>query len=249
MPRKPRFFVAGLPVHLVQRGNNRAPTFFADEDRRKYLGWLGEAAERWDCALHAYVLMTNHVHLLMTPADDDGISRAMQYVGRRYVPHINRSRNRTGTLWEGRFKSSLVQTDAYLLACYRYIELNPVRAGLVAAPGDYPWSSYACNALGRDDPLLTPHDDYLGLGRSDDARRAAYRRLFEMALETGLIGEVRECLQTGTPLGDAGFRRQIERRLGRPVGFAKRGRPRKTAADDGGEEDQAAGEQLPGVDV
>jgi putative transposase len=225
MPRKHRFFLPGLPVHVVQRGNNRAPVFFTDTDRHKYLDWLGEAAERWDCAVHAYVLMTNHVHLLLTPAEANGISRAMQYVGRRYVPYVNRSHNRTGTLWEGRFKSSLIQTDAYLLACYRYIELNPVRAGLVGMPEDYPWSSHHGNAMGRDDPLLTPHDTYLGLGSSADARRAAYRQLFDTALEAPVIDQMRQCLQSGTPFGDEGFRTTLERTLGRPVGYAKRGRP------------------------
>ena len=250
MPRKQRFFLPDLPVHVVQRGNNRAQVFFTDKDRRKYLEWLGEAAERWNCAIHAYVLMTNHVHLLLTPADGDGISRAMQYVGRRYVPYVNRTHNRSGTLWEGRFKSSLVQSDAYLLACYRYIELNPVRAGLVAAPQDYPWSSHRSNALGRDDPLLTPHDNYLSLGRSADARRAAYRRLFETGLEPVVTKQVRECLQTGTPFGDEGFRDQIESTLGRPVGYAKRGRPRKAKADTGSTEPTAAhGEQLPLADL
>jgi len=227
MPRKQRFFLAGLPAHIVQRGHNRAPVFFADQDRRHYLAWLGEALERWECALHAYVLMTNHVHLLLTPTHAEGISRIMQYMGRRYVPYVNRTYGRSGTLWEGRFKSSLIQTDTYLLACHRYIELNPVRAGIAATPQDYPWSSYHSNALGQDDPLLTPHDSYLELGRSADARREAYRSLFQEALAPAFVKQMRECLQTGTPLGDDRFRGQIAHALDRPVGFATRGRPKK----------------------
>jgi putative transposase len=147
MPRKPRFFLADVPTHVVQRGNNRQPTFFDDNDRRVYLKWLAEAMERWNCAVHAYVLMTNHVHLLLTPNDAQGVSRAMQYLGRRYVPYMNHRHGRTGTLWEGRFKSSLVQSDAHLLTCYRYIELNPVGAGMVAVSDAYPLTIRALTPL------------------------------------------------------------------------------------------------------
>jgi putative transposase len=216
----------------MQRGNNRQPIFFGDHDYRVYLNWLAEAAQRWNCAVHAYVLITNHVHLLMTPVDTEGVSRAMQYVGRRYVPYVNGRYRRSGTLWEGRFKSSLVQSDGYLLACYRYIELNPVRAGMVAVPSAYPWSSYAANAAGERDPLVTPHAGYLALGNTDLERQQAYGSLFETALDDKVVREMRDCLQTGTPLGNERFRDEIERVVGRRVGQTTRGRPRKLPASD-----------------
>ena len=163
MPRKPRFFLPGIPSHIIQRGNNRQPIFFADNDYRAYLRWLAEAARRWGCQVQAYVLMTNHVHLLVTTQAPESLSRMMQYVGRQYVPYVNAEYRRSGTLWEGRFKASLVQALAYLLTCYRYIELNPVRAAMFATPGDYPWSSYHCNALGHADALMVPHPEYRAL--------------------------------------------------------------------------------------
>jgi len=141
MPRKPRFYLPDVPAHVIQRGNNRQAVFFSDDDYRAYLGWLKEGAVRRGCAIHAYVLMTNHVHLLVTPEARESISRTIQYVGRRYVTYVNHQYGRSGTLWEGRHKGSTISSDAYLLACSRYIELNPVRAGMVEAPGDYLWSS------------------------------------------------------------------------------------------------------------
>ena len=164
MPRKPRFYIAGMPVHVVQRGNNRQPRFFDDADYSAYLKWLREAAEKYGCAIHAYVLMTNHVHILATPEDTNGISRMMQYVGRWYVPYINKTYGRSGTLWEGRYKSSLIDAANYFLACSRYIEMNPVRAGMVSQPWDYVWSSYACNAEGKADKVVQPHVLYNTLG-------------------------------------------------------------------------------------
>jgi len=244
MPRKPRFFIADIPTHVVQRGNNRQAIFFAENDYRVYLGWIAEAAKRWSCAVHAYVLMTNHVHLLLTPQDREGVSRLVQYVGRRYVPYVNHEYGRTGTLWEGRFKSSLVQERSYLLACYRYIELNPVRAGMVEAPADYAWSSYRSNALGEEDPILSAHADYLALGHSDSERRSAYQALFGTHLDRNIVAQVRECLQTGTPLGNDRFRAQIEQALGRPVGYSRRGRPKKPIEEDG-TENRGVAKQLP----
>ncbi len=232
MPRKPRFFLPDIPAHLVQRGNNRQAVFFAENDYRVYLGWLGEAAERNDCAIHAYVLMTNHVHLLVTPKDAAAISRMMQSVGQRYVPYVNHEYGRSGTLWEGRFKASLVQAQSYLLACYRYIEFNPVRAGMVAAPGDYPWSSYRCNALGERNPLIATHPDYRALGDSATERQAAYRDLFTAHLDPILLEQMHACLQTGTPFGNDRFREQIERTLGCDLGYARRGRPRRVVTVD-----------------
>lgn len=227
MPRKLRFFLADVATHVVQRGNNRQPIFFAEEDYQAYLGWLREAAARWVCAIHAYVFMTNHVHLLLSPAESGAISRLMQYLGRRYVPYVNHQYRRSGTLWEGRFKSSLVQGETYLLVCQRYIELNPVRAAMVETPGDYRWSSYRHNALGEGDATLSPHPEYLRLGATAEERRSAYRGLFAAHIDPALQQQMRGCLQTGTPLGNERFRGEVERTLGRRVGFIARGRPRR----------------------
>ena len=164
MPRRTRIHIDGLPLHIVQRGHNRASCFFDDQDRFAYLGWLQEALARERCRLHAYVLMTNHVHLLLTPEDADRVPQVLISVGRRYVQYVNHNYGRTGTLWDGRYKSSLVQAETYLLFCQRYVESNPVRAGMVADPGQYRWSSYRANALGVPDSLLTAHPLYLALG-------------------------------------------------------------------------------------
>ncbi len=217
---------------MVQRGNNRQPIFFADADYRAYRGWLAEAAGRYGCALHAYVLMTNHVHLLVTPENRASVGRMMQHVGRRYVPYVNRAHGRSGTLWEGRFKGAPIDGEAYLLACSRYIELNPVRAGMVARPADYRWSSYRANALGEADPLLSPHPVYLALAGEPAARRRAYRALFRGQADGRQLDGIRSALQTGTPHGDARFRARIERRLDAKVGHDRRGRPRTQPAAD-----------------
>ena len=163
MPRKSRFFLPNIPVHAIQRGNNRQAIFFDEADYRLYLGWLKAAAEKYSCQIHAYVLMTNHVHILITPAHRDSLSRLFQYVGRYYVSYVNNTYGRTGTLWEGRYKASIVEEESYLLSCYRYIELNPVTAGMVASPEAYPWSSFRCNGLGVTDELVVPHEIYLSL--------------------------------------------------------------------------------------
>jgi putative transposase len=231
MPRKPRFFLADVPLHIVQRGNNRQAIFFADNDYEAYLGWVKEAAERYDCGVHAYVLMTNHVHLLLTPRDGGAASSMMQYVGRRYVPHVNQKYRRTGTLWEGRFRASLVQEERYLLACYRYLELNPVRAAVVSSPAEYPWSSYRHNALGHENQLLTSHPVYCALGKTSHERRAAYRELFADQLDPGLVKELRACVQSGTPFGNHQFREQVEQILARKLGSFRRGRPRQTGGN------------------
>lgn len=238
MARKRRFFLPGVPVHVVQRGNNRGAVFFDDNDYRLYLGWLGTAAEACGCAVHAYVLMTNHVHLLMTPSKGGAISATLQAVGRRFVPYVNHCYGRTGTLWEGRFKANSVQEEGYLLACYRYIELNPVRAGMVERPEDYRWSSYRANAMGAGEPLLSPHPLYLALSVRAPERQAAYRMLFEAHLDADLLRNLRACLQTGTPLGDDRFRAQIEQAVGARVGYSTRGRPKKPPAETAPDERQ-----------
>ena len=228
MPRKPRFFLPDIPVHIVQRGHSREPVFFEDGDYRAYLNRLGEAAERFDCAIHAYVLMTNHIHLLATPRNSDSVSRMMQYVCRRYVPCINHTYSTSGTIWEGRFKASLIHDEQYLLTCMRYIELNPVRANMTTGPGQYRWSSYRANVLGKADELITPHALYTALGRSRADRQKAYRALFKAHVEETELKDIRAAWQTGTPLGNDYFREKIERKLGSKIGQARRGRPSKT---------------------
>ena len=165
MPRRPRVHIDDVPLHIVQRGHNREPCFFAEEDYHTYLHWLNEALRKEQCALHAYALMTNHVHLLLTPRDAKAVPQLIIALGRRYVQYINVSYRRTGTLWDSRYKSSLIQAETYLLACQRYIELNPVRANMVDDPAHYRWSSYRSNALGQTSDILTPHPLYQSLAR------------------------------------------------------------------------------------
>jgi putative transposase len=224
MPRRPRILLADHPLHIVQRGINREPCFFAEEDYQCYLHWLEEAARDCRCAIHAYVLMTNHVHLLLTPATPGAPARLMQSLGRRYVQYANRQYRRTGSLWEGRYKSSVVQAESYLLACMRYIELNPVRARMVADPGDYRWSSYRANGLAQPDARLTPHPLYLELDADATQRRHAYRALFRPQLDAEATSEVRQALKLGMPLGSERFAETICARLRIRRNTGKRGR-------------------------
>ena len=227
MPRKPRFFVPGLPVHIVQRGNNRQAIFFEEIDYDVYLSLLNEARDRYGCGIHAYVLMTNHVHILATPLEKASISRVMQYVGRHYVPYVNQKYRRTGTLWEGRFKAAMVETSTYLLACYRYIELNPVRAGIVSHPGEYVWSSYAKNGLGCEDELITEHAEYLNPGTCHEERAENYRLLLDQTVPEDELRSLRIHTQSGTPLCNSRFREEIETVLTMKTGQASRGRPER----------------------
>ena len=183
MPRRPRVHLDGAALHIVQRGHNRESCFFTEEDYHAYLHWLGEALTKEKCALHAYVLMTNHVHLLLTPTHAEAVPRLIITLGRRYVQYINATYRRTGTLWDSRYKSSLIQAETYLLACQRYIELNPVRAAMVDDPAHYRWTSYRSHALGQANSYLTPHSIYLALGNDDKQRQSAYRTLFRTQLD------------------------------------------------------------------
>jgi len=215
----------GIPAHVVQRGNNREACFFAEQDYHEYLNWLKEAADKHQVEIHAYVLMTNHVHLLMTPSDEIGISKVIQSVGRRYVQYVNHGYRRSGTLWEGRHKGSIVDAEDYLLSCYRYIELNPVRAGMVNHPGEYPWSSYRHHADGELNRYVTDHALYKALGLDGEQRWESYRSQFDVALDADEVQKIRVAEKFSMPLGHDRFRKQIEAALNRSVGYTKRGRP------------------------
>lgn len=228
MARLPRFTLPGHPQHVIVRGNNRSEIFCADADYRFYLEKLQAACEKHDCDIHAYVLMTNHVHLLVTPHDEQGLGKAMQMLGRYYVQYYNYSYQRTGTLWEGRYKATLVDSESYLRTCMRYIELNPVRANMVAHPSEYPWSSYRCNALGQADELVQPHAEYLRLGKSDEERQAAYRQLFKHHLAEASMDEIREATNKSWVLGGDRFKQRIQKQLERRVEPSARGGDRKS---------------------
>lgn len=225
MPRKPRFTIPGIPQHVIQRGNNREPCFYAEEDYRRYLGNLKEALLRNNCVLHAYVLMTNHVHLMITPFTEYGVSHVMQDLGRKYVRYINHTYKRSGTLWEGRFKASLVDSDAYLQTCMGYIELNPVRAGMVAHPGEYRWSSYGANAQGREEEIISMHPVYVALGEDKEDRQNTYRELFCQQLDSDQIHVIREALNQELVFGREDFKKKIEKMTNRQTYRGKDGRP------------------------
>ena len=209
MPRRPRFDQPGLPQHVIQRGNNRSACFFADDDYGRYLGWLKQAAGDHGVAIHAYVLMTNHVHMLATPARPGGLATMMQSLGRRYVRHVNGVYHRSGTLWEGRYKAGPVDSETYLLRVYRYIELNPVRAGMVTHPGEYRWSSYAINCGDKAGDWLRPHAVYLALGRDSNERTEAYRALLRDALDPEDATRIRTAVNLGIGVDDARFREAL----------------------------------------
>jgi putative transposase len=200
-----RVVVPGVAAHVTQRGVDRGPTFIADEDFACYRSALGEAARKARCRVHAYALMTNHVHLLVTPDDVEGLARLMQSLGRRYVHYFNHRYARTGTLWEGRFRSTLVASRSYFFACSRYIELNPVRAGLATSVEDYRWTSFRHNALHavEHDAFLTPHEEYAALGADPDSRRAAYRSLFDRELDAEEVSRIRAALPGRPSTGEA----------------------------------------------
>lgn len=226
MPRRARLSLPGIAWHIIQRGNNRSACFYADEDYRCYLDHLGEQARRFGCLVHAYVLMTNHVHLLLTPPRADSAGLMMKHLGQRYVQYVNRTYRRSGTLWEGRFRSCLAQSEDYVLACHRYIELNPVRAGMVAHPGDYRWTSYRANGDGKADFLLTPHPEYLALATEEGERRSRYRALCQPHLDDATVTAIRDATNGNYVLGDRRFHEEIAHMLGRRVTRGKAGRPK-----------------------
>ncbi len=232
MPRRARMYLPGLPYHVVQRGNNREPCFIESENYQFYLELWKALSRRYGALVHAYCLMTNHIHFLVTPDTETAISNTMKVVGSRYAQYINLKYKRTGTLWEGRHRSSLVQSDQYLLRCMRYIELNPVRAGMVNRPEEYRWSSYGVHAWG-DKAWITPHAEYIGLGKTSADRCHAYRELFRDQLSEADLHQIREAAHYSQPIGDDRFRQMIEKQYGIKLGQSKRGRPKKVRAEIG----------------
>jgi putative transposase len=227
MPRQARSVIPEVPLHITQRGNNRQRCFFEETDFLVYLNLLHAASIEADCEVHAYVLMTNHVHLLVSPTNEHGPAMLMKFLGERYVQYVNRRYARTGTLWEGRYHSCLVQSERYLMVCQRYIELNPVRACLVSEPANYPWSSYQHNAHGLDSKLVTPHDLYRRMGSDPASRQSAYRALCEELLGCDELSRVRRATHGNHPLGMPEFTEQLSLLLGRDVMPKANGRPRK----------------------
>lgn len=200
MPRQPRLVLPGMAVHVIQRGNNRAPCFRMSSDYQRYLLHVRELSAKHECLVHAYCLMPNHVHLLVTPPSAAACGALMRELGQRYVSYFNRRYARTGALWEGRFRSCITDTAQYVLACYRYIELNPVRAGIVPHPRDYAWSSHGANAGHQADPLIAPHEEFRALGEDSRSRSRNYLGMFEQPLEPALVGAIRKATNAGHPL-------------------------------------------------
>jgi putative transposase len=224
MPRRQRLVAPNVPLHIIQRGNNRQNCFFATSDYLVYLDLLKRSASRTGCAVHAYVLMSNHVHILISPAIEVGPGEMMKAVGERYVQYINQTYNRTGTLWEGRFRSCLVQDETYLLICHRYIELNPVRAGMVSHPSLYNWSSYRCNAYGDANELITSHPLFDSLGNDQYERALAYRDLFRTGIKEQEVSLLRDATNYNYAFGDAAFAETMGLNLGRQVARVSRSR-------------------------
>lgn len=226
MERLPRFSILDQPQHVIQRGNNHSIIFVADEDYSFFKECMLDATKRYDCDIHAYVLMTNHVHFLMTPHGSDSISKVFQSVGRRYVQYFNHAYRRTGTLWEGRYKATLIESERYLLTCYRYIELNPVRAGMVANPVDYPWSSHRYHVQGEPDFLIKDHPLYIALGPSENERWAAYEELFKSELDDVDVAAIREKTNKAWALGGEHFKNEIAMLTRRRIDPLPKGRPK-----------------------
>jgi putative transposase len=230
MARLPRYFIPGCPQHIILRGNNRQAIFAADADVQFWRDCLVEAAGRFGLAVHAYVWMTNHVHLLASPTDAHSLPKTLQSAGRRYVQYFNFAYGRTGTLFEGRYRATVVDSERYLLTCMRYIEDNPVRATMVARPADYPWSSHGANAAGvrgENADWLMPHEVYVRLGADPHARQNAYRALWKSALDETALALIRASTHKGWALGDARFAQEVEALSQRRAASLGRGRPRK----------------------
>ena len=228
MARLARLYVPGCPQHVIQRGNGRRAVFLDDADRAAYLRWLAEVVRDYRLELLAYVLMENHVHLLVIPPAEGVLGRALQSLGRRYVRYFNDRHKRAGTIWEGRYRATIVESERYLLECMRYIDLNPVRAGVVAEPGAFRWSSYAHHAGIADSPMLTDHPLFWALGNTPFARQAAYRELCAEGMRATESQRISDATNKGWALGEAEFLSQIaETANRRPQPLPRQGRPRK----------------------
>jgi putative transposase len=232
MPRQSRFVVAGVAAHITQRGHNGADCFARDSDYLIYLLHLRELGEKHGCAVHAYCLMTNHVHLLLTPSTEKGCANLMRDLGQRYVQYFNRRYGRIGTLWQGRYWANVVESSRYVLGCYQYIERNPVDAHMVRAPQDYRWSSAAANTGQRADGLITAHAEYMALGHDDAARHASYSPMLQEPVEPELVRQIRESRDTGYPLANDAFKTALAARLGRKTEPGRPGRPEKKADNE-----------------
>jgi putative transposase len=229
MARQPRYVLPGQVQHVIQRGNNHASVFIRDEDHNFYLQCLSEACMMHLVHIHAYVLMPNHVHLLLTPSGERGVSKVMQSVGGRYAQYANARYRRTGTVWGGRYRSTVIDAAEYLLPCMCYVELNPVRAGLVSRPREYQWSSYCCNAEGNKDFLIAAHPVYLQLGDTPSARREKYQELFKAPIDQRTLVDIRNATNKGWVLGNEEFRAHLETILKRRVRPLPRGGDRRSA--------------------
>jgi putative transposase len=227
MARLPRLVVPHQPHHIIQRGHDKQLIFRDSADHAAFLEWLKEGAKRFKVAIHAYVLMPDHIHVLATPVDADGLARMMQWVGRYYVPYYNQKYERGGTLWQGRYRATVLDAERYLLLCSRYIELNPVRNGLVAGAADYPWSSYMHHIGAKSDPLITDHRLYWALGNTPFDREIAYKLLAEQSLGSQEVEAITQATLKGWALGADDFKSGLEKQVSRRVSPAKRGRPVK----------------------
>ena len=226
MARQPRFFIPEIPQHIIQRGINRDPIFADRQDYLYYLACLKHASEHHGLWIHAFVLMTNHMHMLASPTRKESIPKVMQSLGRRYVQYFNTRYQRTGTLWEGRYRATLIDAEEYLFFCYRYIELNPVRAGMVVHPSNYPWSSYRHNAAGQRNALITDHHKYLELSDSAEERRRCYQALFQEPLSENVLDAIRDATNKAWVLGNDRFKKQIQTLTDRRVDKLPKGRSR-----------------------
>ncbi|RJG07268.1 transposase [Noviherbaspirillum cavernae] len=231
MARLPRLVVPQQPHHIIQRGIDRQPIFRDAADYTAFLAWLREASRQFKVAIHAYVLLPDHLHVLATPADQVGLGRMMQWVGRQYVPYFNNKYGRAGTLWQGRYKATVIDAEKYFMTCSRYIELNPVRAGIVGSAAEYPWSSYVHHAGGKPDPLITDHAMYWALGNTPFDREANYRNLAEQALTLQEVEALSEATLKGWAFGSEKFKGRLEKTVNRRVSPAKRGRPAGKVAE------------------
>lgn len=238
MARLPRLIIPAQPHHLVQRGNNNDTVFRDADDHLFFLGWLRAAARQYKVAVHAFALLPSQIQLLVTPSDETGLGQMMQWIGRHYVPYFNQKYGRSGTLWNGRYKTALIDADQYLMSCSRYIESEAVRLGLAGQAGDYPWSSYAHHVGAKPDGLITDHAKYWALGNTPFQREAAYLELSSHGLSSKERLAIEETVLRGWPLGSERFKTELQAKAKRQVLPAKRGRPFKIKPADTGAADE-----------